>query len=387
MTASTTANACIHRTAMPGLGPYSAPRAGVEQTLTRLWCESFGMDQVGIDDDFFALGGTSIQAVHLFDAIEKECQRRLPLALLYEAPTIRSLARLLGDESQPAPAGRCLVRIEAGNDNGPPLFLVPGMGGNVVGLAHLGRELATEGPVFGLQSPGLEGRDAPLHDLREIAARYLDEIRSLRHDRPPRLLGICWGALVALEMAQQLTRGGEAVGSLLMMDPPPPGHPGPAWPGHLQHGIALPRFVASRLSLYWRSLRALPPEERRRYLRERVRVVQDIVRRRDIFRGDRSEFARREVTAANASAARHYVPQPFDAGAYLLFTADRPDGRSRRYRAYWQDLVAAGHAPRFVPGHDTGEAIAPERAAIVAATVRECLRPNGRETPAGQSGR
>jgi thioesterase domain-containing protein/acyl carrier protein len=363
----------LRRRAPHGRPAYSRPDSDIEARLSGIWRTALGIDCVGPDDDFFALGGTSIQAAVIFDAIERETGYRLPLALLYEASTIRQLASRIAFAGAQPDSGRtsCIVPIETTAD-GVPLFVVPGIGGGVVGLAHLGRVLGSQWPVYALESRGLDGREAPLINMGDIAADFLAAIRSVQPGGPVRLFGICWGSIVALEMARQLAIRGESVGALVMMDPPPPGHSTLSVRADWQLKAALPRFVASRLGLYWRSMRALPPGERRAYARERLRTLRDIVRRRDIFRGDRSELFRRSVAVANATAARRYVPRPFAGNVHLIFTADRAEGRSRRSRSFWQELVG-GRAPHLVPGRDTGEAISPDRVAHVAAILREVL--------------
>jgi thioesterase domain-containing protein/acyl carrier protein len=374
MAIDTTASSRVRRQLLPGLAPYAGANAGPEQWLSALWRDALGMDEVGIDDDFFALGGTSMQAARLFDAIEQRCGQRLPLALLYEASTIRSLARCIGVRQPGGSPARCLVAIANGPATTPPLFVIPGMGGNVVGLVHLARALASAGPVFGLQSPGLDGNEEPLQDIGDIARRFLAEIRPIAPDRRPlRLLGVCWGALVALEIARQVVADAGPPPALILLDPPPPGSDAVMPTGRWRQSAMLPRFLASRLHLYWRSLRALPAGERGRYVGERLRTAREILRQRDLFRGDRSELRRREVTDANASAARRYVPPAYAGPVHLLFTAGRPDGRSRQARGFWQAHLRGCADPRYVPGRDTGDAITAEHAGGLATVVRNCL--------------
>ena len=91
----------------------------------------------------------------------------------------------------------------------------------MIGFADLARELGSEQPFYGLQSVGLDGGEAPLDSIEEMAALYVGEIRSMQPHGPYVILGACFGATVAYEMARQLLAAGEEVGFLGLLDPTP----------------------------------------------------------------------------------------------------------------------------------------------------------------------
>jgi thioesterase domain-containing protein/acyl carrier protein len=361
----------VDRELLDGLGRYAQPEGPLETRLAAWWSEAIGVDQLGAEDDFFDLGGTSTQAAAIFSRIAAELRVKLPLASLYETPTLRALAREIAHrqaESQPARSatGR-LVAIQASGAS-QPLFVVPGIGGGVVGLAHLARALGPAYPVYAFESRGLGDGEIPLTDLRQIAAEYVADLRRFQPDGPHQLFGVCWGGMVVLEMARQLAAAGAAPSVAILLDPPPFGVAGgePA-----RRAFAMPRFVGSRLRMYWDELRALPGDQRREYLRRRLGLIADIVRHRDLFRGDDSEFRRRKVREANLVAARTYRPAPPQTPVDLMFTGSRPGGRSRSGRERWIALLASPREPVHVPGRDTGDAISSSFARHVA----EALRP------------
>ena len=78
-------------------GPVGAavPRTPTEELLAALWCEVLGRDQVGIHDSFFDLGGHSILAIRLASRVRATFGSELPLARLFDAPTVAELARVL----------------------------------------------------------------------------------------------------------------------------------------------------------------------------------------------------------------------------------------------------------------------------------------------------
>jgi thioesterase domain-containing protein len=167
---------------------------------------------VGVTDDFFALGGHSLLAVRLMARLAADLGRTLPLAALFQAPTIEDLARLLR-RAEPT-AESPLVRLREGAAE-PPLFLVHPAGGQVLCYVDLARALDTDRPVWGLQDV------APLdaeRSLKSLAAAYLAAARTVQPRGPWHLAGWSFGGRVAFEMARQLVAAGEEVAFLGMID-------------------------------------------------------------------------------------------------------------------------------------------------------------------------
>ncbi|HYX22780.1 MAG TPA: condensation domain-containing protein, partial [Thermoanaerobaculia bacterium] len=111
-----------------------------------------------------------------------------------------------------------------------PLFCVHALGGEVLGYYQLARQLGTDQPVYGLQARPLDGQagqagkagqaEAPQTTIEEMAAEYLDAVRGLQPAGPYLLAGYSFGGVVAFEMARQLTRAGEEVALLAILDQP-----------------------------------------------------------------------------------------------------------------------------------------------------------------------
>ena len=102
---------------------------------------------------------------------------------------------------------------------------------------------------------------------------------------------------------------------------------------------AVLRFLLDRIVLHASTFARLESAERAAYLRDKARLLRDIIRRRDLFRGDRSELHQRAVYAANREAGQRYVPGPFGGRVVLCFTRDRPVKGERNYRLDWLDVV------------------------------------------------
>ncbi len=203
-----------------------APCGMLEVQLTRIWEDVLNVRPIGVCDNFFELGGHSLLAVKLFDRVAKATRQSLPLATLFECPTIRHLAEALRERNW-SPTWKSLVAVQPGGSK-PPLFLVPPGSGTVLRFADLARHLGPDQPVYGLEPLGHDDRDQPMNRVEDMVALYLKEIRELQPTGPYLLAGICFGAHVALEMARQLSEQGEHVALVALLDPGPPAH-GPTW--------------------------------------------------------------------------------------------------------------------------------------------------------------
>jgi acyl-CoA synthetase (AMP-forming)/AMP-acid ligase II/acyl carrier protein len=195
---------------------FAGPRTPIEAKLARIWAQVLGLERVGIRDDFFELGGDSLQAVSLFVQIEKIFGKELPLAVLLQAPTVEHLASILRQEAWSEPWSS-LVPLQPDGPR-PPFFCIHGPGGHVLSYYDLARHLRPAQPVYGLQAQGLDGKHAPLMSIEDMAAHYIKEIHSLQPDGPYFLGGLCFGGILAFEMAQQLHAQGQKVALLALFD-------------------------------------------------------------------------------------------------------------------------------------------------------------------------
>ncbi len=188
----------------------------LESTLLAIWQEVTGVRDVGLHDDFFDLGGHSLLAVELFAAIERSTGARLPLATIFEAPTVARLAELMRSDGWDVRTGSLVPLSTSGSR--PPFFAITAGDGNVVGFGPLARRLAPDQPFYALQPFGLDSA-APLHRTIEAMARhYVREIRKVQPHGPYLLGGRCFGSLVAYEVAARMELSGETVALLASID-------------------------------------------------------------------------------------------------------------------------------------------------------------------------
>jgi len=183
--------------------------------LTPIWQRVLQLSSVGVDDDFFDLGGDSLLALQLFNEIAQTCNRELPPVTIYQARTVAALAALLEQPSTPKfPA---LVLLKPGSKK-PPVFIAHGLGGSVIDFFQPVKHLESDHPIYGMQARGIDGLEEPLDRIEDMAEFHLSAIRELQPHGPYALMGYSLGGLVALEMAQRLSVKGEQVALLAMMD-------------------------------------------------------------------------------------------------------------------------------------------------------------------------
>jgi thioesterase domain-containing protein len=272
----------------------------------------------------------------------------------------------------------------------PPLFAVPGIGGNVLCFADLAHELGLEQPFFGLQSLGLDGACEPLEAVDEMARQYLRVVRQQQPHGPYYLLGACFGSTVAYEMAHRLVDQGEQVAFLGLLDPSlpsfeserPPVLPSPIW---LKRGMALGRFVSRRLKLYREQMRVLGLRERMQFMRKKAQLLREAVDMRDLFRGDRREFFQRRVTESNFRAMRRHRFKPLQGRVpvFIFASGERFDGMSVDARMAWDALSGTSVTYDRVPGKDSGDMLNGDNARVTAALLAVRLR----DAPQVASGR
>ncbi|MGB6168655.1 MAG: thioesterase domain-containing protein, partial [Geitlerinemataceae cyanobacterium] len=193
------------------------PRNAIESQLLNIWQTVLGIDTISVGDNFFELGGHSLMMVSLFDRIERELGKTLPMSVLFEAPTIETLAQ----HFQPADIGGSwdsLVQIRAGNPAKPPLFLIHEVHGKILMYHTLSRHLKGDRAIYGLRPYGKEGFPILHTRIPEMVAYYIAKIRSVQPQGPYFLGGMCAGGNLAFEVALQLQNQGQEVAFVALFD-------------------------------------------------------------------------------------------------------------------------------------------------------------------------
>ena len=209
---------------------FVAPESETEQKLANIWSKTLDVSQIGVDDNLFELGGNSLLIARMIAQIKEVTGEKLPLATFFEYPTIRQLAQVIdgsGDDAQ--------VELKRPNDYKP--WVIPiqpngskrpffHMGGSAL-LYNLARYLGDDQPLFGILEQDIDG-DHPLYvTVEDIVPHCIEGIKSVQPEGPYILGGLCFGAVVSVEVARALQAQGDEVDLVVMIDSYAPGavHP------------------------------------------------------------------------------------------------------------------------------------------------------------------
>jgi amino acid adenylation domain-containing protein len=334
-------------TALPAAGSL-APRDELEARLTRVWQELLGVQPVGVRDNFFEFGGHSLLAVQLISRVEQETGHKLPLSILFQAPTVEAMANAIRARQQGLGLS-CLVPIQP-KGSLAPLFLTHPVGGNLFCYRSLVREIGGDRPVYGLQSVGLDGEEAPYTTVADMAAHYLEELKKAQPEGPYHLCGWSSGGVIAYEVAQQLKRRGDEVATLVLIDTRVSDEADrsitrdPALLLNLfalDFGLSLDRFQLS-----WDEISELTPYQQLSYILDAAKAegavppeieVDQVLRYFQVFK-------------TNLEAMTRYQPKPYAGRMLLMRTRDpRPAGPRRQGIGWWGQLLSrAGYLRRHL---------------------------------------
>jgi len=183
--------------------------------LTPIWQRVLQVPSISVEENFFDLGGDSSLALELFNEIARACSRELPPVTIYHAPTIAALADLL--EQPTTPRLPPLVLLKPGTQ-APPVFITHGLGGSVMDFYQVVKHIQLPNAIHGMQTKGIDGVEEPFDRIEDMAQFYLDAIREVQPHGPYLLIGYSLGGLVTLEMAQRLSKSGEKIALLAILD-------------------------------------------------------------------------------------------------------------------------------------------------------------------------
>jgi amino acid adenylation domain-containing protein len=350
-----TANGKADRSALPApeegaLRPADriAARDGLEVELVSLWEELLGVSPIGVADDFFALGGSSLQVIRMLGRVTRRYGVELPVAVMFAGgATVERLAVEIRHGDLPR-RWSPVVAIRSSGDP-PPLFCLPPAVGNALSYVDLARHLPSEQPVYALQAAGLDPGQEPFADLAEAAAAYSAAIRDIQREGPYHLVGYCVGSVVAVAVAQRLAAEGAEIGLLAVLDGGPPS---------LDNGFAdaddaeiaawfaweLGRAANRMLRVDPHDLRGLGPDGITRGVLEQA-IAEDVLPADTAV----PQLQRLMATfTAGVRAVRSSVLPPYPGPVVAFRAADEPPENSPFQRL--ETLVAGGLSVSEVPG-------------------------------------
>ncbi len=223
--------------------------------LKPIWQAVLQCDELDADSNFFDFGGDSLAAAILFSRMEAEFGRAVSIDTLVKCPTMRKLAEVYRVER--------VVRVSGWDELVPlqplgtqsPVICLPGIDGHFLNFRHMASLLGEDRPMFGLQPVGLNGIDAPLTEIADIAANHVQTLQAAMPQGPYNLVGFSFGGIVAYEMAQILRRRGEQV-ALALID--------------CSTGVPMTPSLAQSMAFHFRYARQMTFSRRWQYLLERI---------------------------------------------------------------------------------------------------------------------
>ncbi|WP_425298896.1 amino acid adenylation domain-containing protein [Nocardia cyriacigeorgica] len=213
--------------------PFRAPTTPLERTITEVFAEVLGVERVGMDDDFFDLGGNSLIATRAVSRLRTRTGAEIRVQWFFTDSTpadlaTRILAVLSGEHDYDLDSNAALgvvlpIRTRVPHDTAPddPVFCIHPMYGLSWCYAGFARYLPARYPIYGLQSPALSEDGYLPRSLTEMARRYAAEIRAVQPQGPYRLLGWSLGGVIAHAIATELQAAGHEVTLLAMLDSHP----------------------------------------------------------------------------------------------------------------------------------------------------------------------
>jgi oxalate---CoA ligase len=341
--------------------PFVEPRDEVERQLVDIWERVFAAAPVGIRDNFFERGGSSLIGVMLLVKVAKTFGKLLPVSTLLHAPTIEEFAEILRQGDRPV-ISPMLRPIRASGSRPAIFFIHPAPG--TLGYQSLVRHLSADQPAYELQAHGPGPDRIRFADIEEMAAHYVSEIRRLQRTGPYYLGGFCFGGIIAFEAAKQIFSQGEDVAFLFLFDAV-----GPASP-----------TIRQRLRFHARKLKGLQFAEARSYLLSKVRVLKErcMARASGVPGASGGRPTRSPIDTESAIEGegfilmkKEYTPRAYPGEITLFRSAGQGETHAGNLNG-WQGVAAKGVTMHEVPGSHM-EMFNERNVKALADTFRTCL--------------
>jgi amino acid adenylation domain-containing protein len=281
----------------------ASPLGDSERRLAEIWSVLLARaEHLHRDDDFFALGGHSLQMVALATRIEQTFGTRVPISTLYLNPTLGGQAKVVDEASRTHAASHAFLET-FGDRTRIDFGLVHAIGGDVFDYAPIIAEASADFGIVAVAHPELFVERAPtVRSIAELAALYRAAIRETCGDTPPVLVGWCFGGWVVQEIARQCEADGEPVCEVIMIDSPVPDSEGLT----LVRAMTRDQDAAVPLQAQAETLAGAAPFSELLY--EDINIA-NLHRRLDAAAARRSL----QMYAGNYLAMLHHAPKPVSA--------------------------------------------------------------------------
>jgi len=352
------------------------PSDDLEIQLTKIWENVLGKKPISVKDNFFDVGGHSLLAVRLLAQIEKTFGKNLPLATLFQAPTVEQLAKILHQSGWSSP-WFSLVPIQPSGSQ-PPFFGIHALGKGQEYYRNIARHLGSDQPVYGLDywlaTRTKDRKEAPnTWRVEELAAHYIKEMRILQPEGPYFLAGLSLAGIVAYEIAQQLVRQDQKVALLVLFDTSCP-------------TLSVKSLDFNPLQIHLRNLSQLEMKEKLAYIMRKVKYkIQHYIRGiKPFFRKGAEKFYLKFklpmpyalhyslIVEANQKLANDYALQVYPGKVTLFRASDQPVRYDQISDLGWSALAVGGVEIHEVSGGHMGMFQEPH-VQMLAEKLRACI--------------
>ncbi len=369
-----TVNGKLDRRALPPPAEPSAgsvpPRTPAEERVSAIWAEALGVDRVGVHDDFYDLGGHSLQVARVVARLSAEWDLRLPMSVLAEHPTVAGLAeeltRLAGRRGT-RPEVRTVLRLQAGPESGAgtPVVLVHPVGGTCFLYSELAAHLGRDRLVLGLQAPGVEGECEPYDNVAALAEYHAEALVGHLPAGPYALAGLSMGGNIAYEMARLLAARGRPPALVALLDSPGPGQVPVRFADDAE--ILAAAFADGTPETAAR-LRVMPPRQRLAHLLSVARAEGDLPSDFDALDVDTTLG----VWRAHTAALYAHVPGPYDGDVVYFRATETVPPYPPHPELPWRRLLGESMPVVPVPGDHVG-IVTGDGVAVIAGWLRRRL--------------
>jgi thioesterase domain-containing protein/acyl carrier protein len=344
------------------------PRTNLEKEIADIWAQVLHRSPIGIRENFFELGGTSVQAVRIFARIEQVVHQRLPLSLILGAPTIEQLAsELLPGKFRDRKA--FVVPIQSEGEK--PTFFCIGAG---VLWRPVSARLGPDQPVFniGLDPRALEQMKGP-NSFEKLARHMVSALCEQQPQGPYYLGGFCNDGIFAYEVARQLAIYGHEVGLLALVETR---NPSPNFKRRMVNGLRRSAIQAEfQRSQFYHMIRTRDIsqylQDRRAQLRRfRLRVLSSVF---PGFRLRARQSGQVDSWESTVLEAGHFRPKPIACPTVIFRCADWPTISAGDPYFGWRELLMGPSETYEIPGDHMGIFRDPS-VGVLAENLKACLR-------------
>jgi thioesterase domain-containing protein len=342
-----------------------APCDPVDTLLTQIWEDVLARRPIGMDENFFDLGGHSLLGARLLARVERAFGKKLTLVNFFEAPTIAQMVSLLESGGNSIAPSKVIPLQSSGSR--PPIFLL----GPQPLFRALTLRLPENQPIFAVSVLDTGTLPVPFQ-LQDIAAHYIKVIDEFRPTGPYTLMGWCNDGVIAYEMAQQLRGQPDRVPLVVMFESfnPANRHERASWPAR-----------KNRLKFHLSNITRLDTRRALEYCHERVRTIAENIRTqawRALYnlhlRSDRRlNQGLTDSGQIRGLAVSEYRTQPYQGAVLLVRAQKRPSGAWADPASSWREFVP-NLKVEDVPGNHKDMFVEPNVEVMAAALDAELLR-------------